>query len=131
MSGVSGNQFNNFNTKFGIFGVKGKKPEHAESSKSEEKRPEVSGEAPKRPQVSANDVLSFMANSSIMNTVAKTKQINPAKYVTAEQKADIAKSMQDFEKTFENHFNHVLREMPNLSEAAAMTLAAKMVEEEI
>lgn len=99
--------------------------------KAEDKAVNNEARPQERPQVSANDVLSFMANSAIYTKVATTKQINPAKYVTTEQRADISKSMESFEKAFEDRFNSIVNEVPGISEAAAMSLAAKMVEDEI
>ncbi|MBR1754269.1 hypothetical protein IJ732_05470 [bacterium] len=129
---MAGVQNNGFNPNFVVNVNKGAKPQRPEAAKAEEhavKQPEVRPQ--ERPQVSANDVLSFMANSSIYTTIATTKQINPAKYVSADQKVEIAKSMESFESKFEEYFNSIVDEVPGIGEAAAMTLAAKMVEDEI
>lgn len=101
------------------------------TNKPEEKEVQNEVRPQAKQQLSASDVLSFMANSAIYTQVAATKQINPAKYVTPEQKADIAKSMENFESKFENYFNSIISEVPELGESAAMTLASKMIEDEI
>lgn len=127
---MAGIQNNGFNPNINIGVNKGlNRPEAAKAEEHAVKQAEVRPQ--ERPQVSANDVLSFMANSAIYTRVATTKNINPAKYVSAEQKEDIAKSMQSFESKFEEYFNSISSEVPELGQAAAMTLAAKMIEDEI
>lgn len=123
---------NNINNNFiNNVGKKSKPQRDDINVKAEDKAVKNDVRPQERPQVSASDVLSFMANSAVYTKVATTKQINPAKYVTTEQRADIAKSMESFEKTFEDKFNSIVKEMPGISEKAAMALAAKMVEEEV
>ena len=123
---------NNINNNFiNNVGKKSKPQRDDINVKAEDKAVNNEVRPQERAQVSASDVLSFMANSAIYTKVTATKQVNPTKYVTPEQRADISKAMESFEKSFEDKFNSIRAEMPGISEKAAMALASKMVEEEI
>ena len=135
MAGVNGNF--NFNHNFFVGIKKGEKTGRPEKEdridkraeeKTEEKRPQVDV----RPQVSASDVLSFMQNSSvIMSGITAAKQINPAKYVTTEQREAISESMKSFEKAFTDKFDKIVEEFPRINHETAMKLATRWIEDEI
>lgn len=122
---------NNYNTNNYNIGLQGAMPQRPETPKTEEKVQQQPVQ-PERAQVSANDVLQYMANSSIMlNAVATAKKIDPAQYISSTRQADIAESMRKFEATFEENLNSVYSEVPNIDEATAWVLASKLTENEV
>lgn len=83
-----------------------------------------------KPQVSANDVLSFMANQAIsVNPKAVSKTYDVSKYVSPEQAERIA----GFMASFENHVTkgleqiNQMEELSGLSDKAKYEIAANMV----
>ena len=106
---MPGIQNNGFNPNFIVNVNKRAKTQNTDLQKTEDKltkNPE--SDVKEKTQFSANDVLSFMANSSVYNAIASTKQINPAKYISEAQKSEISESMKSFESKFEEHFNSII-----------------------
>lgn len=103
--------------------------------RANEKAPEkevVQQQAPQQPQVSAGEVLGYMAQAATMNSpVAQTRTITPANYVDSASAARIGESMKDFENNVGKNLENVLSEFPTLSESAAYAVAANMTEKAI
>lgn len=89
----------------------GAKPK-SEKKEAEEVKPEVGGQ---KPQLSADDVLSFLAQSA---AVVAPKKIDPSKYVDKESEARIAGFMADFEDRVAEGLAAFSAEFPNASPKA-------------
>lgn len=97
--------------------------------KTEEKETQeapVAAGSEKKP-VSANDVLSFMAQSAVSVTPATTKTIDPSKYVDKESEARIAGFMGQFEDIVAANLSAISAEFPEMSEGAKQSLALAQV----
>lgn len=104
------------------YGAKSK----SEHKEAEEAKIGVNGE---KPQVSADDVFKFMAQSA---TVAAPKTIDPSKYVDSASEARIAGFMADFEdkvaeglKAFDQEFSGA-----NVSDSAKMAVVLAGIDKE-
>ena len=101
----------------------GAKPK-AEKKEAEEAKPGVGGN---KPQLSADDVLSFMAQSA---AVAVPKPIDPSKYVDKESEKRIARFMAGFEDIVATNLSAISKEFPNMSDGAKQSLALAQVDKE-
>lgn len=99
----------NVNTQ-GIHGALGfgAKPK-SDKKEAEEAKPEVAGQ---KPQLSADDVLKFLAQSA---AVAAPKKLDPSKYVDKESEARIAGFMADFEDKVAEGLAAFTKEFPEAS----------------
>lgn len=100
------------------------------AGKEEAKEAEVNVNGEKAP-LSADQVLTFMAQSAVSVTPQKT--IDPSKYVDSESAARIAGFMADFEdkvaeglKAFDQEFTGV-----NISDSAKMSIVLAGIEKEV
>ena len=94
--------------------------------KKEEVKPEFTGKAPEVSHKPADEVLGFMANSTLIcgekDCEVKQKKVEVAKYVTPEQAVGIGKSVNLFFGTMEAHVEQAMKEF-NLDREAAEDLA--------
>lgn len=114
----------NVNTQ-GIHGALGfgAKPK-SDKKEAEEAKPEVAGQ---KPQLSAEDVLSYLAQSA---AVVAPKTIDPSKYVDKESEARIAGFMADFEDKVAEGLAAFTAEFPNASpKAGEAVVLAKLNKE--
>lgn len=97
-----------------------------------EENPEGKNPQPQGAQVKPDDVLSFMAQSAIVNasTVTAPKTYDVNKYVTPEQAARIAGFIGSFEDEVAQGLAAINDELggANMSESAKLELAAQMAE---
>ncbi|MDD3150370.1 MAG: hypothetical protein PHV68_06010 [Candidatus Gastranaerophilales bacterium] len=109
-----------------------------ESKPTEEIKDESSKTLPETNYKSADDVLSFMAQSNFSNVGSKettsTRKIEVSKYVTPEQAKRIAGFIQEFEGAvakglieLDNEFS-ALPEYKDMSDSAKYTIAAGTLE---
>ena len=75
-------------------------------------------------QVSADAVLSYMAQSA---AVAAPKTIDPSKYVDDESAKRIAGFMADFEDVVATNLTAISKEFPEMSQSSAMAVALAQV----
>lgn len=101
----------------------GAKPK-SEKKEAEEVKPKVAGQ---KSQLSAEDVLSFLAQSA---AVAAPKTINPAKYVDKESEARIAGFMADFEEQVAQGLAAFAKEFPNASPKAGQAVVLAKLNKE-
>ena len=94
-------------------------------AKEELKEPGVSVKSSEQAQVSADDVLNFMAQSAV--SVAPAKTLDPSKYVDKESEARIAGFMADFEDIVATNLAAISEEFPAMSDGAKQTLALAQV----
>lgn len=102
---------------------------HDAKPKSEEKKakqPEVQVSEQKK-AVPADDVLSFMAQSSVSIAPASSKNIDPAKYVDKESEARIAGFMADFEDIVAKNLSAINAEFPEMTDGAKQALALSQI----
>jgi len=138
---LENNRLGGFNPNVGTFGVKKKRPENTEGMKVEEQKVQPDVRPSEKSKVPANDVLSFMANSSVYNAVVASKKIDVSKFVapeqrerivskfvTPEQQERIAGSIRDFENKVTKNFNEVTEEIPGVNQSTAMLIALDMIE---
>lgn len=114
----------NVNTQ-GIHGALGfgAKPK-SEKKEAEEVKPEVAGQ---KPQLSADDVLSFLAQSAV---VAAPKKLDPSKYVDKASEDRIAGFMADFEDKVAEGLAAFALEFPEASpKAGEAVVLAKLNKE--
>lgn len=120
----------NVNTQ-GIGGAHGfgknAKAEHKENDKGKDSVSNF-----KQTPVSADDVLSYMAQSAVSVTPAKTASVDPSKYVDNESAARIAGFMADFEDkvasglaAFDKEFGDT-----NISDSAKMAVVLAGIDKE-
>lgn len=99
-------------------------------AKPEENKPEVQNNAPKKPSVKPDDVLTYMANSAVViNPKAAQKTYDVAKYVTPEQAQRIAGFVTSFEDQVAKGLLAIngMDELAGLSDKAKYEIAANMV----
>lgn len=114
----------NVNTQ-GIHGALGfgAKPK-SEKKEAEEAKPEVAGQ---KPQLSADDVLSFLAQSA---AVSAPKKLDPSKFVDKASEDRIAGFMADFEEKVAEGLAAFTAEFPNASpKAGEAVVLAKLNKE--
>ena len=101
---------------------KGKKVE----PKKEEVKTEAQAKAPEVSHKSADEVLGFLANSTLIcgekECEVKTKKVEVAQYVTPEQAVSIGKSVNLFFGAMEAHVEQAMKEF-NLDRASAEDMA--------
>lgn len=103
-------------------------------AKPEEKKAEAQAQpqAQQQTQLSANDVLGYMAQSAVaFSPVQATKTINPANYVDSASAARIGEFMSQFEDTVAANLSAIAAEFPSMSESASIAVAAGMTDSEI
>lgn len=101
----------------------GPKPK-AEGKETKEAQVNVGGE---KKSVSADSVLSFMAQSAVSVTPSTTKVIDPSKYVDKESEARIAGFMASFEDVVAKNLSAITAEFPEMSDGAKQSLALAQV----
>lgn len=94
----------------------GNQPKTSEETKEEAVQTSAGQQTP----VSADDVLSFMAQSA---AVVSPKVIDPSKYVDKESEARIAGFMAGFEDIVAQNLSAISSEFPNMSQDGQMALA--------
>ena len=77
-----------------------------------------------KPQLSADDVLNFMAQSAVVGT---PKTVDPSKYVDKESEARIAGFMAGFEDIVATNLAAISQEFPGMSDGAKQALALTQV----
>lgn len=105
--------------------VNSQKPVKAQTA--EEKTPEIQPQAPVINPKSADEVLDFLSNSSVLaankGSQAKGKRIEVSKHVNAEQASRIADSVNKFFTGMEKHVEQAVKEF-NLTPSQAQNLTA-------
>jgi len=114
----------NVNTQ-GIQGALG----YGAKAKSEKKETEEAKAAAvnEKPQLSADDVLNFMAQSAVVGT---PKTVDPSKYVDKESEARIAGFMAGFEDIVATNLAAISQEFPGMSDGAKQALALTQVNQQ-
>lgn len=102
----------------------GVKPKAEQEKGTKEAQINVGGE---KKSVSADSVLSFMAQSAVSVTPSTTKVIDPSKYVDKESEARIAGFMASFEDIVATNLSAITAEFPEMSEGAKQSLALAQV----
>lgn len=111
---------------FGVTGSNNYYQPDVKEEVSKEAKEKVKEEGKEQKQVSANDVLSYMATSAQQNLAIKKaapKTVNVAQYVDAESSARIEDAMKEFEAKFKETMDFTMAEFPDLSEEAAQSIA--------
>lgn len=103
--------------------------------KTEEEAPEkeaAAATAEEKPQLSADTILNYMAQSAVTVQAANKKTVDPSKYVDSESAARIAGFMADFEgkvatglKAFDQEFGD-----SNVSDSSKMAVVLKQINKE-
>lgn len=114
----------NVNTQ-GIHGALGfgAKPK-SEKKEAEEVKPEVAGQ---KPQLSADDVLNYLAQSAAVST---PKTVDPSKYVDKASEDRIAGFMADFEDKVAEGLAAFAKEFPEASPKAGETVVLAKLNKE-
>ena len=98
-----------------------------QKQKQEETASEIQAQAPVVKQKSADEVLDFLSNSSVVaankGSQAKGKKIEVSKHVNAEQASRIAESVNKFFEGMEKHVGLAMKEL-NLTSTQAQNLTA-------
>lgn len=118
----------NVNTQ-GIAGAYGYMAKSAKEDK-EATENEAAAAGSQKSSVSADEVLSFMAQSAVSVKPATTS-VDPTKYVDSESADRIAGFMAQFEGIVANNLSAISEEFPNMSEGAKQTLALAQVNSQI
>lgn len=94
-------------------------------AKAEEKEKSEGGVVTtgQQPQVSADDVFSFMAQSAVSVTPSSIASIDTSKYVDKESAARIAGFMSQFEDIVATNLTAIAKEFPGISDSSAQALA--------
>lgn len=98
----------------------------AEDKKAPEQELEVGGQ---KAQVSADEVLNFMAQSSA--SVAPKTAVDPSKYVDKASAERIAGFMSQFEDIVANNLGAITAEFPEMSESGKQALALAQVNKQM
>lgn len=108
------------------FGAPSKEEKKAEEKAAEKKAAEQS-------PIAADKVLDYMAASAVAVTPAKTKSIDPSKYVDKASEERIAAFMEQFEEKVASGLKAFDKEFAGtkVSEEAKMAVVLKQVEKEI
>jgi len=101
----------------------GAKPK-TEKKEAEEAKPEAGQQ---KPQLSADDVLSFLAQSA---AVGAPKTVDPSKYVDKASEARIAGFMAGFEDVVATNLATISKEFPGMSDGTAQALALAQVDKQ-
>jgi len=95
--------------------------------KKEEVKPEVQAQPAAVNPKSADEILDYLSNSSVVSAnkgdKAKTKKIEVSKYVNPEQALGIAESVNKFFAGMEKHVESAMKEL-NLTQEQAQNLTA-------
>ena len=120
----------NVNTQ-GVAGA-GRKPENAKTEEKAQGKAENEAQTGAKPQMSADQVLDFMAASSVGVRPTATKTIDPAKYVDAESADRIAGFMASFEDKVAEGLAAFDKEFANvkISDDAKMNLVLASIGDE-
>jgi len=98
-----------------------------QKQKQEETASEIQAQAPVVKPKSADEVLDFLSNSSVVaankGSQAKGKKIEVSKHVNAEQASRIAESVNKFFEGMEKHVGLAMKEL-NLTSTQAQNLTA-------
>jgi len=94
----------------------------SEDKKADQAEVQTAGQ---QKSVPAEDVLSFMAQSAVSVTPAKS--VDPAKYVDEESAKRIAGFMAQFEDIVATNLTAISKEFPEMSEGAKQSLALSQV----
>lgn len=98
--------------------------------KSEEKEAveKEAAAASEQHNVSADDVLSFMAQSAVS---VKPATVDPSKYVDSESAERIAGFMSQFEDIVATNLAAISKEFPNMSDSSKQALALAQVDKQV
>ena len=116
------------NTYTTMYNLKVKKTENKQTEVAEENLTKNVNSENK--QISANDVLTFMANQSACMKPEFHKTINVTKFVNKEQYDRIGNMMREFEASVENGLRTLEGEFPNkrISQNAKLTIVLNSLE---
>lgn len=110
----------------GAFGFGSKPKSEAEEQKKE---PEVTVASGEKKPLSADEILTYMAQSAAI-AAPKAKVIDPAKYVDEASAKRIAGFMAGFEDVVATNLAAITKEFPEMSEGAKQSLALAQTEKQ-
>lgn len=82
-----------------------------------------------KPQVSADEVFNYMAQSAVSVTPSSIASVDTSKYVNSESAARIAGFMSQFEDIVATNLAAITQEFPTMAEDSAQALALAQVPE--